>query len=212
MAGTFGATPIVMDNNDSITFQLELNGAPSKTITVNREIITSALGTASAGRITSDSEYATVLNKAIQGAGLTTVNADVAGGAIRLTSTVAGADSSIRISAVTPNKGTNILTIDVTNATDVDLANYLNVVNDAAAGVTTAASTLGAVSARVELQNTFVDTLIDTIDKGVSGLIDADLSEESTRLQALQTKQQLGIQALSIANSSTQNILALFRS
>jgi flagellin-like hook-associated protein FlgL len=52
---------------------------------------------------------------------------------------------------------------------------------------------------------------MDTIDKGVGNLIDADLSEESTRLQALQTKQQLGVQALSIANSGTQNILRLFQ-
>ncbi|MEM6496871.1 MAG: flagellin, partial [Pseudomonadota bacterium] len=51
----------------------------------------------------------------------------------------------------------------------------------------------------------------DSIDRGISTLIDADMNEESTRLQALQVQQQLGIQALSIANSSSQNILSLFR-
>ena len=49
------------------------------------------------------------------------------------------------------------------------------------------------------------------IDKGVSKLVDADMNEESTKLKALQTQQQLGIQALSIANSNAQNILSLFR-
>ncbi len=52
---------------------------------------------------------------------------------------------------------------------------------------------------------------MDAIERGVATLVDADMNEESTRLQALQVQQQLGIQALSITNSSTQNILSLFR-
>ena len=57
----------------------------------------------------------------------------------------------------------------------------------------------------------FVATLGDVIDKGIGRLVDADMNEESTRLKALQTQQQLGIQSLSIANSSAENILQLFR-
>ena len=53
--------------------------------------------------------------------------------------------------------------------------------------------------------------LQDTIDAGVGNLVDADLAKESARLQALQTKQQLGIQALSIANASSSSLLGLFR-
>jgi flagellin len=52
---------------------------------------------------------------------------------------------------------------------------------------------------------------MSAIDRGVSSLVDADMNSESTKLQALQVQQQLGIQALSIANSSSQNILSLFR-
>jgi flagellin len=52
---------------------------------------------------------------------------------------------------------------------------------------------------------------MDAISRGVGQLVDADMNEESTRLQALQVKQQLGVQALSIANSSSQTILSLFR-
>jgi flagellin len=137
--------------------------------------------------------------------------------------------------AVTTTTGTSSISVDQINITDAGLkatgatddgtstgnldgakvlqaiTAYISVVNEAITKVTSAASNLGAVASRIDLQDTFVSTLIDTIDKGVSGLIDADLSEESTKLQALQTKQQLGIQALSIANSSQQNILRLFQ-
>jgi flagellin len=54
-------------------------------------------------------------------------------------------------------------------------------------------------------------SLEETLDTGVGNLVDADLAKESARQQALQTKQQLGIQALSIANSSSSNLLSLFR-
>ncbi|MCR6501053.1 flagellin [Shinella sp. CPCC 101442] len=78
-------------------------------------------------------------------------------------------------------------------------------------GLTNAASTLGAITRRIEMQESFVATLGDVIDKGIGRLVDADMNEESTRLKALQTQQQLGIQSLSIANSSAENILQLFR-
>ncbi|WP_313611017.1 flagellin, partial [Rhizobium sp.] len=51
----------------------------------------------------------------------------------------------------------------------------------------------------------------DSIDSGIGRLVDADMNEESTKLKALQTQQQLAIQSLSIANSDSQNILSLFR-
>ena len=57
----------------------------------------------------------------------------------------------------------------------------------------------------------FTSNLMDTIDRGVGTLVDADMNKESTRLQALQVQQQLGIQALSIANGNSQTILSLFR-
>ncbi|MNY62393.1 Flagellin [compost metagenome] len=77
--------------------------------------------------------------------------------------------------------------------------------------MTDAASDLGAVNKRVDLQKDFVDNLMDSIESGVGKLVDADMNEESTRLKALQTQQQLGIQALTIANTNSQNILSLFK-
>src|SRR5690606_8380023 len=76
---------------------------------------------------------------------------------------------------------------------------------------TAAATSLDAVKSRIDLQQSFVQSLMDAIDRGVGQLVDADMNAESTRLQALQVQQQLGIQALSIANANSQNILALFR-
>ncbi|MFC3072489.1 flagellin N-terminal helical domain-containing protein [Shinella pollutisoli] len=91
------------------------------------------------------------------------------------------------------------------------LDDMISVVDNLTKQLTNAASTLGAITKRIEMQESFVATLNDVIDKGIGRLVDADMNEESTRLKALQTQQQLGIQSLSIANSSAENILQLFR-
>lgn len=108
----------------------------------------------------------------------------------------------------------SITTLDVTNAaldyTDID--DMISAVDDRLQQLTSTASEAGAAKKRISLQSDFVTVLLDSIEMGIGTLIDADITKESTRLQALQTQQQLGIQALSIANSSAQNILSLFRS
>ncbi len=104
------------------------------------------------------------------------------------------------ISALTDSSG------DLTTLED-----YIKGVDTAIKEMTTAATNLGSVKQRIGLQSEFVTALGQAIDRGIATLVDADMSEESTKLQALQVQQQLGIQAMSIANSSTQNILSLFR-
>ena len=74
------------------------------------------------------------------------------------------------------------------------------------------AANLGALKSRIDSQNDFVRVLMEAVERGVGTLVDADMTEESTKLQALQVQQQLGVQSLSIANQSSQNILSLFRS
>ncbi len=64
---------------------------------------------------------------------------------------------------------------------------------------------------RVEVQTNFTAQLVDILKEGVGNLVDANLAEESAKLQALQIKQQLGVQALSIANAAPQSVLALFQ-
>jgi len=98
------------------------------------------------------------------------------------------------------------------NAADLSkLETYISGVDDALSTITDAATNLGAIKNRIGLQQDFVKALKDSLDRGVGQLVDADMNAESTRLQALQTQQQLGIQALSIANSGSQSILSLFR-
>ena len=77
--------------------------------------------------------------------------------------------------------------------------------------VTTRLATLGPQSKSIGRQLTFVNKLQDATEAGIGNLVDADLAKESARLTALQTKQQLGVQALSIANSSSSILLGLFR-
>ena len=77
--------------------------------------------------------------------------------------------------------------------------------------VSTKLSTLGSASRQIDGQMTFVGKLSDSIEGGIGNLVDADLAKESAKLQALQVKQQLGVQALSIANQAPQSIMSLFR-
>ena len=74
-----------------------------------------------------------------------------------------------------------------------------------------AASNFGSSQKRIEIQGEFVNSLMDSMKAGISALVDADLEEASARLQSLQVQQQLGVQALSIANQAPQSILSLFR-
>lgn len=118
--------------------------------------------------------------------------------------------------AVVATGGTSIMGIDISSLTDSTadqdkLAGYIASVSKAFDEMTNAATGLGATQTRINLQTSFVSSLMDTITTGISQLVDADMNEESTKLQALQVKQQLGVQALSIANQSSQNILSLFR-
>jgi flagellin len=73
------------------------------------------------------------------------------------------------------------------------------------------AAALGSAGKRIETQTSFVGNLIDNLTSGIGALVDADMEAASAKLQALQTQQQLGVQALSIANQAPQTILSLFR-
>lgn len=77
--------------------------------------------------------------------------------------------------------------------------------------VKTSLTTLGSASRKIDAQMSFTSKLSDVIESGIGNLVDADLAKESAKLQALQVKQQLGVQALSIANQSPQSIMSLFR-
>jgi flagellin len=126
-------------------------------------------------------------------------------------------DSSRDATGAVSATGTfTVASLDISALTDsaADLATLEGFIKGADAAIsemTSSAATLGSAKQRVSLQKDFVSALSDAIDRGIGSLVDADMTEESTRLQALQVQQQLGTQALSIANQGAQSILSLFR-
>jgi len=97
--------------------------------------------------------------------------------------------------------------IGTTAAASIQIA----ALNASISNVSSALGKLGTGSKALASHQTFITNLQNTIDVGVGNLVDADLAKESANLQALQTKQQLGIQALSIANQSSSILLGLFK-
>ena len=109
-----------------------------------------------------------------------------------------------------PPEGIDILDIDVTDP-DIDFPTITLVLDEMQQKVISAGAYLGSLKSRIEMQEAFGNRLIDSLDKGVARLVDANMSEVSSRLKALQVQQQLAIQSLSIANSDSRNILSLFQ-
>ena len=103
----------------------------------------------------------------------------------------------------------NLSSIDVT--TDAGATSALTSIESLLDTAIDAAAAFGSAQSRIADQSEFVSTLIDSLTSGVGGLTDSDIEAASAKLQALQVQQQLGVQALSIANSAPQSLLSLFR-
>jgi flagellin len=106
--------------------------------------------------------------------------------------------------------GLSVINFNVVGASAGGVANMLTDIETAITNMTAAASTVGADQNNVTAQQTFISNLTDSLTSSVGSLVDADMNEASTKISALQVQQQLGVQALSIANSNTQLILKLF--
>jgi flagellin len=163
--------------------------------------------TVSVGLLTFDTSSSTLVdtNNAANGKLTQDVAVTVPVGTGTTTATYFLVDASSTTSA----SGTEIALSAATTNTDVD--GMISAIESMLSTLTDTAATLGSTNMRLDLQNDFVADLMDVIDKGVGRLVDADMNEESTKLKALQTQQQLGIQSLSIANSNSENVLQLFR-
>ena len=145
--------------------------------------------------------------------GANILNGSISGGGLRF---IADADATAYITLQTQNMslGGSIITLAATStigtytaATTVASALTTTIVN-----VNAALARLGAQQNQIEAHNKFVSKLSDALTSGIGNLVDADMAHESARLQALQVQQQLGTQALSIANQAPQIILSLFKS
>ncbi len=125
------------------------------------------------------------------------VLANDAGGTITVTST------QLTVTAL------GLATASLTTATNASTA--LTALDAAVETANGGLAKLGTAAKKLDIHNTFVGKLQDTLTVGIGNLVDADLSKESARLQSLQIKQQLGVQALSIANGAPSILLGLFR-
>ncbi|EAU40778.1 flagellin C protein [Fulvimarina pelagi HTCC2506] len=197
-----------LDSDDMISFTLAVDGGTAQKVLITKGIIDDALGTTDG--VVSSANYAKVFAKAVDFANVTGVSVNATTGVVTSNST--GTTSTVAFAAGSSDS-IGVSEMDITKSTvkTVDIKAYINIVDSAISKVTAAASTLGSVKNRIDIQTSFVNNLMDTFEKGIGTLVDADMTEESTKLKALQTQQQLGVQALSIANNSTQTLLQLFR-
>ena len=169
----------------------------------------SSTGAVSVGVLKFDTADSTLIDTNTVANGLLTGDVTVTQPLNGTTSTTTATYFLLDVGAATGANGNEIKLNSTTTNDEID--GMINAVESMLSNMTDTAATLGAANSRITMQNEFVSNLMDTIDKGVGRLVDADMNEESTKLKALQTQQQLGIQALSIANSNSENILQLFR-
>lgn len=177
-----------------------------------KEVIASftraADGTVSIGTISIDASATVLFDDATDAA---TSGTGIIDGVRDLTAATAGALLADQTAAGFKVSDLDISALTSSAADTATLEAYIAGADAALSEMTTAAGSLGAAKKSVNGQKEFVSNLMDAIDRGVGQLVDADMNEESTRLQALQVQQQLAIQSLSIANGSSQSILSLFR-
>ncbi|UXT41642.1 flagellin [Agrobacterium tumefaciens] len=208
-------SPFRVYRDVAFSFTFSVNGDTQRTVTVDRDLVDATLGT-SDGWVNSASDLASVLNAAVSGVGL--IVSEIAGANVFDVDPAIYPDmgyrSSLVVGNVTDNLGPapnfDIVDVDITDSAN-DLDNYLSGVDAMLQKVISGAATLGAVKTRVDMQQDFAQTLMDSIDKGIGRLVDADMNEASTRLRALQTQEQLAMQSLQIANANAENVMMLFR-
>ncbi len=150
----------------------------------------------------------------LYGSGSTNATTDstaTAGAAFAAKTATAAVNNNTAASSVYNGALFSISQINLVGASKDQIAAYVSQVGAALSSVNTASESLGAASTNIDLQSTYTSALSDSLTTGVGSLVDADLNEASTRLNALQTQQQLGVQALSVANQDSQLILKLFQ-
>jgi flagellin len=128
---------------------------------------------------------------------------------------LASADGTRRVTTAAQNLklSGSIVTVKTTStiSTQAKASALIATIQTSLTNVNSALAKLSSGAAKFSIQATFTQKLSDTLTTGIGNLVDANMAQESARLQSLQVKQQLGVQALSIANQAPQTILSLFR-
>lgn len=125
----------------------------------------------------------------------------------------AAGDKFLTVTAQDLSFGGSIISIQSTStiSTATNASSMITTIENSLNAINLALAKLGTDSKKVGIHKTFVNKLSDELTNGIGNLVDADLAKESAKLQSLQTKQQLGLQALAIANQAPQAVLSLFR-
>lgn len=125
----------------------------------------------------------------------------------------AAGDQFLTVTAQDLSFGGSIVSITstATISTATNASSMITTIENSLNAINLALAKLGTDSKKVGIHKTFVSKLSDELTNGIGNLVDADLAKESAKLQSLQTKQQLGLQALAIANQAPQAVLSLFR-
>ncbi len=128
---------------------------------------------------------------------------------------LASADGTRRITTAAQNLtlSGSVVTITTTStiSTQAKASSLIATIQSSLTNVNSALAKLSSGAAKFSIQASFTQKLSDTLTAGIGNLVDANMAQESAKLQSLQVKQQLGVQALSIANQAPQTILSLFR-
>jgi flagellin len=153
------------------------------------------------------------INTIVQNASFNGTN--MVDGSVTTLQALASADGTRKITVTGQNLNLSGVVLTITSTATISttaLASaMITTVNTSLQNVNAALAQLASGSKKFTIQHEFVSKLVDTLKAGIGNLVDADLAVESARLQSLQVKQQLGVQALSIANSQPQIVLSLFR-
>ena len=155
------------------------------------------------------------IGKVVSNADFNGANMIKSGGAAIMALANAAGTSKLTVAAQDMSLGGAVLTTGVAATTSLGTAGasatLVTTLTTAISNVGASLAKLGTGAKSLDSHLTFIGKLQDTLNVGVGNLVDADLAKESAKLQALQTKQQLGVQALSIANQSASSLLGLFR-
>lgn len=201
-----------------VSFDFSVNYQPAKSYSFDRTYVNNVLGKTD-GTVSNAAEMVTLLTSLMQADWPDVIISDDGAGGVSmvldpLVDRKAGGGTRIGFSNINvshePIPTLNFLEIDIVQNPHM-VRTYIDYMDKATARVVDAAATLGALQTRIDMQAEFAARLASNIDSGIGRLVDADMNEESTKLKALQTQQQLAVQALSISNTAPDMLVQLFR-
>jgi flagellin len=201
-----------------ISFTFSVNGEPATQHAFDRTTVNALLGKTNS-QIETASEMVTLLHSLLDTDWPNLIIEADASGHITmerdpLVDRRSGSGTSVSFSNISvshePISTFNLDDIDIV-AHPERLTLYMDYIDKAQSKIIDGAATLGALGKRIDMQSAFTRQMMETVQKGIGRLVDADMNEASARIKALQTQEQLAIQSLQIVNADAQTVLTLFR-